>query len=151
MKNNIFELIYQEYYSAIFRYCRLRLNGDMEGAKDCTQEVFLILFKKIKKLVNLDSVLPWLYETADREVKTYLRKHPEMLNIDDIPEQPQPMPETTILDMLEEDDRRIIELYYQGGDKLELAHQLGISLDALYKRVHRIRQKLQQYLEHSDN
>ena len=150
MEDSGFMAVYEKYYDVVFRYCRIRLYGDFQGAEDCTQEVFLILFRKLKKLVDMDSILPWLYQTADREIKIYLRKHPETINIDDIPEPPAPIPKTDVLDMLDEDERNLIELYYQGGDKLELARKLHISLEALYKRVHRIRQKLQQYLEDSD-
>ena len=84
MANSIFELIYQKYYAVILRYCRVRLHGDLQGAEDCTQEVFLVLHKKLKRLTELESILPWLYRTADREIKAYIRKHPITVDLDDI-------------------------------------------------------------------
>ena len=34
----------------VLHYCNARLNGDVQAAKDCTQEVFLILYQKMNKL-----------------------------------------------------------------------------------------------------
>ena len=147
MSKNIVELIYREYYQTIFRYCRVRLNGDIQGAEDCTQEVFLALHRKIKNLVELDSILPWLYRAADKEIAAYRRKHPETIDIEEIPEPIEQQMDNSPLDSLEDEDRHIIEQYYSGADKAELAGKLGISLDALYKRVRRIRIKLQEYLD----
>ena len=147
MAEKIVELIYREYYGTIFRYCRVRLNGDIQGAEDCAQEVFLILHKKIKKLVELDSILPWLYQTADREIRTYRRKHPETVAIDEVPEPIVPFEEESVLDHLNEEDRRFIEQYYSGIQKTDFAKQYGISVDALYKRVQRIRKKLSEHLD----
>ncbi len=151
MAESIVALIYKEYYHKVFQYCRTRLNGDVHAAEDCTQEVFLILHKKIKKLVMLDSILPWLYAAADREVRRYRRKHPEMLDIDEIPEPAAPeWIQDSVLDILDEEDRRLAELYYGGAEKFALAKEYGMTLDALYKRMQRIREKVKAYLEDSD-
>ena len=147
MANSIFELIYQKYYAVILRYCRVRLHGDLQGAEDCTQEVFLILHKKLKRLTELESILPWLYRTADREIKAYLRKHPITVDLDDIQE-PSTSGETNhVLDELESEERQILELYYSGVDKQKLAQSMGISTVALYQKVYRIREKLRRILE----
>lgn len=150
MIGNVIELIYREYYPAVFQYCRTRLNGDFAAAEDCTQEVFLVLTKKIKKLVELESILPWLYRTADLEIKKYRRKNPVTTDIDEIPEPAAPEHAESPLDILDEEERRLVELYYSGADKFALAEQMGISLDALYKRIHRIRAKLKAYMDNPD-
>ncbi len=150
MIENVIELIYREYYSAVFQYCRTRLNGDFAAAEDCTQEVFLVLVKKIKMLAKLESILPWLYGTADLEIKKYRRKHPEMTDIDEIPVPAAPEHAESPLDILDEEERRLVELYYGGADKYALAQQMGISMDALYKRIQRIRQKLKEHMENPD-
>ncbi len=150
MISPILELLYREYYETIFQYCRVRLNGDIHAAEDCTQEVFLVLHKKLKHLVKLESILPWLYSTADREIKAYRRKHPETVDIDGIPEPAASEQEDSPLDILDDEERRIAELYYGGADKYALAQSLGITLDALYQRMHRIRQKLKEYMNDPD-
>lgn len=150
MAEKIIELIYREYYETVFRYCRVRLNGDLHAAQDCTQEVFLVLHKKLKKLIDLDSILPWLYQTADREIKNYRRKHPAMIDIDEIVDLAAPQQEDSPLDILDEEERKLVDLYYGGVDKYAIAKNLGISLDVLYKRMHRIRQKLKENLGNTD-
>ncbi len=150
MAEQIIELIYKKYYETVFRYCRVRLNGDLHAAQDCTQEVFLVLHKKLKKLVDLDSILPWLYQTADREIKNYRRKHPGMIDIDEIADLATPQQEDSPLDILDEEERKLVELYYGGADKYAIAKNLGISLGVLYKRMHRIRQKLKDNLDNTD-
>lgn len=150
MAEKIIELIYREYYETVFRYCRVRLNGDLHAAQDCTQEVFLVLHKKLKKLVDLDSILPWLYQTADREIKNYRRKHPAMIDIDELADLAAPQQEDSPLDILDEEERKLVDLYYGGADKYAIAKNLGISLDVLYKRMHRIRKKLKENLDNTD-
>lgn len=150
MTEKIIELIYREYYETVFRYCRVRLNGDLHAAQDCTQEVFLVLHKKLKKLVDLDSILPWLYQTADREIKNYRRKHPAMIDIDELADLAAPQQEDSPLDILDEEERKLVDLYYGGADKYAIAKNLGISLDVLYKRMHRIRKKLKENLDNTD-
>ena len=150
MAEKIIELIYREYYETVFRYCRVRLNGDLHAAQDCTQEVFLVLHKKLKKLIDLDSILPWLYQTADREIKNYRRKHPAMIDIDELVDLAAPQQEDSPLDILDEEERKLVDLYYGGVDKYAIAKNLGISLDVLYKRMHRIRQKLKENLGNTD-
>lgn len=150
MISPIIELLYREYYKTIFQYCRVRLNGDIHAAEDCTQEVFLALHKKLQHLVRLDSILPWLYRAADREIKAYRRKHPETVDIDGIPEPAESEQVDSPLDILDDEERRIAELYYGGADKYALSQSLGITLDALYQRMHRIRQKLKEYMDDPD-
>ena len=147
MADSIIELVYRTYYETVFRYCRMRLNGDLHAAEDCTQEVFLVLQKKIHKLVDMESILPWLYATADREIKRYRRKNPETVDIDEIPEPAAPSQTESPLDVLDEEERWLVEQYFGGADKFALAGQLGISLAALYKRVQRIKRKIQENMD----
>lgn len=151
MKKRIIDLIYREYYETILGYCITRLNGDIPAAEDCTQEVFYILQKKIKKLMQLESILPWLFETANLEIKNYKRKHPQNLNIDEIPESAViEEPPESVLNILDDEDRRLVELYYSGVDKSAVAKSMNISVEALYMRMYRIRQIIKEYLEDSD-
>lgn len=151
MEKKILALIYREYYDTVLGYCMTRLNGDLPGAEDCTQEVFYILQKKIQQLIQLESVLPWLFATADREIKSYKRKHPQNLNIDEIPEPAAPDEmQDSVLDVLDDEDRRLAALYYGGADKAALAQSMGISMSALYMRMYRIRETIRKYLEDSD-
>lgn len=72
--NTLCNEIIEKYYASIYRYCFVRLDYNEYAADDCTQEVFLILLKKQHKLNLSDNIRAWLYETANRVIKAYLRK-----------------------------------------------------------------------------
>ncbi|MEE5993493.1 MAG: sigma-70 family RNA polymerase sigma factor [Oscillospiraceae bacterium] len=147
MADGILELIYEKYYTTILTYCCLRLHNNIHAAEDCTQEVFLITQKKLPRLVNLEEIKPWLYRTAENVVKNYRKKNPEMIDIDSIPETPQEMPVETALDILTDEERELVRLYYLGESKEKLAHQQGMTVDALYKKISRIKEKLRKRLD----
>lgn len=142
MAQEILEMIYRKYYEKVLKYCLVRLYGNLSAAEDCTQEVFLIFQKHISKLILTDEIFPWLCRTADNVMKAYRRKNPEMLDIDEIPEPAAPMAEESILDILTEEERHLTELYYQGADKKLLAKQAGLTMEALYQKMRRIKKKL---------
>ena len=75
MENDILIKIIEEYYQSIYNYCYAKLNFNHTNAEDSTQEVFLILMKKQKKLNLSDNIKIWLYKTADNVVKAYKRKN----------------------------------------------------------------------------
>lgn len=78
---NTFNEIAQQYYDAIFKYCCVRLNNE-HAAKDCTQEVFLILYKKMDKLKLSENIRAWLYRTSDNVIKNYRRKNKDSIPLD---------------------------------------------------------------------
>ena len=141
--------IIQTHYRAILSYCCMKLGGDVPGAEDCTQEVFLALHRK-QETLHERNITGWLYAAADREVLTYRRKHPPHLSEEDIPE-PSAPPEVwqneTVLDALGEDDRRLITAYYSGADRGVLAARYGLTRGALYQRIHRLRDALRAKLK----
>lgn len=42
-----FDELYQLYADAIYKFCLSKLNCDEHYAQDCTQESFLVLYKRI--------------------------------------------------------------------------------------------------------
>ena len=50
-KDRLCEKIIEDNYPAVFRFCKARLYGDIYGAEECTQEVFL-LFVLVWKVVR---------------------------------------------------------------------------------------------------
>ena len=137
------ECIIEENYAVVFRYCVSRLNGDISAAEDCTQEVFLLMYKRIHDLDLTKSILPWLYRTADHVMQAYRRKNPVHESIETIPE---PIDESalqeSVLDALDENEKQLIISYYSGEEKEKVAQSRGLSVPALYKQISRIKQKL---------
>ena len=138
--------IIQKYYRAVLAYCCMKLSGDVQGAEDCTQEVFLALHRKFSAM-RKDNVQGWLCAAADREVLAYRRRNPVHLSDEDIPE-PSAPPEvwqSSPLDALGEADARLVKAYFGGEDRTALAAEYGMSVEALYQKVHRLRQKLRDH------
>ncbi len=152
MNQTPLDFLIKKYYPDILKYCSFRLRPDEQGAEDCTQEVFLVFSKKINELDMSSDVRSWLYAVADNKIKAYKKKYPPTVDIEDIP---KPSYEMNIdgspLDMLSEDEQKLITAYYTGDDKLKLAQKHGVSLKALYTKVFRIKEKLRSILENFNN
>ncbi len=63
--NEAFEL----YGDHIYRFCLSRLKCNEEYAKDCTQDTFLIFYKRLKNGETFDNPRAFLYRTANNFVK----------------------------------------------------------------------------------
>lgn len=141
--------IIEKYYASIYRYCLIRLNHNEFAADDCTQEVFLILLKKQNKLRLSNNIRAWLYETANRVIKAYLRKanREEIFSNSDEIEDKTAIIENDrppVLEGLTEEEYTLIWDYYSSeyGSKVELAQKYGLTLTQLYKKVHTIKEKV---------
>ncbi len=148
------EKIISTYYREIYSYCFVKLNYRHHSAEDCTQEVFVIFFQKHDKLETADNIRIWLYRTADNVIKACLRKNPttdvsiennpeviaEMAAESSFPEDADDSP----LDILSSEERQLLEAYYDTdyGQRSAAAKKLGISLAAMYQKVHKIKKKL---------
>ena len=144
------ENIIKEYYRDILQYCKAKLQGDSYAAEDCTQEVFLVLCQKINTLDMTKDIRPWLYAVADRVIKNYIRKHPPTLDLESIPEQKQIVEFNfygSVLDILDEEELKLLKAYFSGEDKIQLAKSYKIRLASLYMRISRIKKKLKKYLD----
>lgn len=95
------EYLIKSYYREIFHYCYNRLYGDFHA--DCTQEVMLVLYKKVNTLDMSEDIRPWLYSVADKEIRAYQRKKVDTVDIDIMSEQFSENPfERSVLDVLDE-------------------------------------------------
>ena len=151
MDNSILIKVIEEYYHSIYNYCYAKLNFNHNYAEDCTQEVFLILLKKQKKLNLSDNIKIWLYKTADNVVKAYIRKnkiYDKTVNIEDIEIAVENTFEIIdrheIFDKISEEDYVLLKTYYTSeyGSKKEIAEKFNLTVGNLYKRIHNIKSKL---------
>ena len=140
----MYETLLKRYYSPILFYCCTCLNGDTFAAQDCTQEVFLALYRKLDTL-QPDNIQGWLYAAADLEVKAWRRKHPETVDLEAVPEPsytPEFLEQESLLDVLTDREQQLLRAYYSGEDRWSVAKKFGLSLNALYLRVSKLRKKL---------
>ena len=146
--------IISQYYTEIYNYCYARMNFDAYAAEDCTQEVFVTLFRRIKDLDD-NNIRIWLYRAADNVMNTYRRKNiSNDLSIEDSPEVREaadnPFDEDageSILDVLDDEEKKIVREYYSSdyGDKKSVAKKLGLSVTSLYQKIHKIKNKLKHH------
>lgn len=151
MQKAVIDSIVAEHYKPVLKYCNKHLHGDVHAAEDCTQEVFLILYQKVNSLDMTKDIRPWLYRTADRVMRAYKRKNPEMVDIDSIPEiAVEPELHESVLDVLSEDERTLVDSYYSDKDKFQIAKERGITLKSLYLKIARIKGKLLKEIKKTD-
>ena len=140
----MFEEIVLKYRNELLRFCISQMHRGRAAAEDVVQEVFLALYRK--KSIDLnDNIRAWLYETARRKIKEYNRKNPEFEDITAICEKPDPIhspPDESILDILSDEERELIECYYSGKDRDRIASEQGTTVNALYSKIKRIKHKL---------
>ena len=142
--SEIYDEIVHKYQQEILDYCYSRLKN-YQAAEDCTQEVFFVFFRKLELLDLSVNIRSWLYSVAEREIKAYRRSNPDMVDINEIPEQPDEVTDlqgVEVLDKLTDEERLLISDYYSGENADMIAVKYGISIPTLYVRVHRIKQKL---------
>ena len=64
-----FNKIYKLYVESIYKFCLSRLNCNEEYAKDCTQDTFLVFYKRLKTGETFENPRAFLYRTANNFVK----------------------------------------------------------------------------------
>jgi RNA polymerase sigma-70 factor, ECF subfamily len=138
------------YQSRIVRYF-YRMTGDIELARDLTQDTFLLAYKGLSKTTPNLPFRAWLYRIATNNVLQHYRKNklPHSIRSDIDPraeigfgDNPDLFPESIeIQDMLlkvPEKFRACMVLHFIDGFKYrEIALMLGISEDAVRMRVAR--------------
>ncbi|MDE5569468.1 MAG: sigma-70 family RNA polymerase sigma factor [Ruminococcus sp.] len=155
--NETCEMIINKFYDDIYNFCLSRLKNTY-AAEECTQEVFLLLFRKRSKLNFSEKFRSWLYNTADRICKNYIKKNKNItVDIDDYAEV---IPDNTanetlisqeLYEILGNEEAELLLEYLEAdfGKRKQIAQRLGITIKALYGRMDRLRQKVIDYI--SDN
>lgn len=155
IEETLCELIINRYYDTVYNLCFARLNRNRQAAEDCTQETFLTFFSKRGKLEFTDNIQLWLYRTAEKVIKSYIRRNKQILiDVDEVADklisEEQSFEEQSVaFDCLSEEEKELLTIYYdyEYGERIRLAEEKGLTQSALYNRVYRIKQKL--YKEHN--
>ena len=150
IEETLCELIINRYYDTVYNLCFARLNRNRQAAEDCTQETFLTFFSKRGKLEFTDNIQLWLYRTAEKVIKSYIRRNKQILiDVDEVADklisEEQSFEEQSVaFDGLREEEKELLTIYYdyEYGERIRLAEEKGLTQSALYNRVYRIKQKL---------
>jgi len=155
-QDDVFDDIANKYYQSIYNYCFVRLNNE-QSAKDCTQEIFLIMYKKMDKLDLSENIRAWLYRTAENIIKNYLKNIKYNLSTDD-----ENTPEIAVEDTYNEeqplkgiinsDELSLLTSYYiDGTDISTISKKTGKSESAIYKRLERLKSKIRKNIYKDDS
>lgn len=131
----------------LFGYLR-RLTGDPELAKDILQEVFLLIWRKLRWLREPELFRPWCYRIASRAAFRILRRERRWSKLADVPlPDLAEVPEETassdllehlpgLLDRVSPASRPVLVLHYlQEMSLQEVADILGLSLGTAKSRL----------------
>lgn len=163
-------ILIKRYLTPIFNYA-LSLVKDRGTADDVTQEVFVKVWRKIKKFDNRYKFKNWLYTIAKNTCLDYLKKN-KAINFSDLNlvdndllfedlikatgQSPQAELETAqnadlvnaAVDKLPEKYKETMKLHYQGGYKFrEIAVILKKSIETVKSRNRRALQKLKNLIK----
>lgn len=156
----VYEIVFKKYYRPLVMFV-VRHVGDEDVAKDIVQEIFFKLLKNSNSLPENVQLKSWLYKVTRNAAVDYLRhlhvedKHKflmaeAMINIPDIDEEIDEEIYNKVnlaIESLPEQCRLIIKLNVLEGKKyLEIAGELGITINTIRTQVSRGYKKLREIL-----
>ena len=110
--------------------------------------------ERLVALWSLDSIGIWLYRTADKVISRYIKKNFRDKSLDELEIDVEDKSAFVsrsyeIIDIyMTKDELTILEDYYLKGEKIkQIAEKNGISEAALYKRIERLKAKLEKHRE----
>lgn len=136
----------------------LAIVRNVEASEDVAQEVYLALWRGLRKLRNPASFLPWMRQVTRNRANEWLRGHLRERSDENaiqtaldprasadllLLEAEQRRVLAEVMDELRDEEREIVLLYYrEGSSTRQVALLLGISEDAAKQRLSRARAKL---------
>lgn len=147
MKEDEIRRVMERYGTGLYRLCRTMLGRDMD-AEDAVSETIIRYFQKAPQFVGPEQEKAWLFTVAANICRDMLRKRKRLVSLDDL-ELPESVVEPKDREILEalgrlpERYRTVIYLTYVEGYKShEIASMLGISPQAVRKRLQKGRSLL---------
>jgi RNA polymerase sigma factor (sigma-70 family) len=157
---SLFNEIWEQHHSYIEKLCSFKLSSHPDLAEDCVQKVFMALFKALQSGTVIEKPKAWLSVTAytivkmeyqamtrERELKeralnSDCNKVSYEVNYLDtmITDEKIDALTSILIEHLAPQERDLLLDVYWKNRKLEaLSKRYGISKDALYQRLHRLR------------
>jgi RNA polymerase sigma-70 factor (ECF subfamily) len=145
----------------LFYYVRKFVDDD-ETALDVLQEVWIAIFKQIRRVKETKSFLPWMYAIAhNRAISCFLKDKAEpSFAAEELSEDSVMIPEPDwdsfdaqsvhkALDRLNPSHRETLVLYFiEGFSYEEIADITNVPLGVVKSRMHYAKKKLREELEH---
>jgi RNA polymerase sigma-70 factor (ECF subfamily) len=147
-------------YSPRLRYFLLKLLGGREAVEDVAQEVWLDVYRGLKRLRRPDSFRAWLYRIArDRAARVLRRTRPRAAHLDDgrlVSSEPETEEFTAedaaaihaALDRLSTEHREVLLLrFIEDLSYDEIAKVTGSQVGTVKSRIHHAKRLLRKQIE----
>jgi len=161
-KQQLFEDIYKDSYPMILQMCLGYMKGDMDLAKDLSQEVCINIWNSLDDFRGKSSYRTWIYRITVNTCLQHIRKEKkskkvaidQMLHA--IPAEPHEIDPTKskrlymAIGKLVEIDRLLIMMVLDGQDYDSISEIMGIQPTNVRVKIHRIKKRLKKILEHGE-
>lgn len=161
-KQQLFEDIYKDSYPMVLQMCLGYMKGDMDLAKDLSQEVCINIWNSLDDFRGKSSYKTWIYRITVNTCLQYIRKEKkakkvaidQMLHA--IPQEPYEIDSTKskslylAIGKLVEVDRLLIMMVLDGQDYDSISEIMGIQPTNVRVKIHRIKKRLKKILEHGE-
>ena len=156
MKKGKFDHFYNENFTRIMMQV-YNLIGDMETARELTQDVFVDLFLNLGKINDLHHAGKWINVTSRnrafqhlRRAKalTFVRLSDESLSLEEhLPQLNLPFTFDEIKDLFPERDQKIVKLKFLGASFKEISRALDIPQGSVRYLFLKAMERLKAYLK----
>ena len=158
MSKNIFESLHKQYYAMVHQMCLGFVKGNHDAARDLSQEVFIIVWKKLETFREESSHKTWIYRITVNKCLEFIRKEKNKktvpisdqefgLKVENKEDQ-----DVLISDLhraiaqLKELDRLIIMMVLEGQGYEDISDVIGINPVNTRVKIHRIKKRLKKIL-----
>ena len=155
----LFETLHSDYSRMVFQLCLGYMKGDLDLAKDLSQEVFINIWSALNSFNYASSYKTWIYRIAVNTCLKYIRDKkdtsPGLIDeekvfiaegTDQVQDQHHQLLYKAIGE-LKEVDRLIIMLVLDELDYEEISKIIGINEGSLRVRIHRIKKNIKKLLQ----
>ncbi len=155
-----FQELYDLFHQRLFRFVLVLSRGDEQLAGDIVQSVFLTAAAKLRHIESQEHLWNWLARVTRQHLAKAQRQqrheHRTKLEMTDSlegvvackPDSEQEERLDAALQLIEPDDRRLIEsFYFDGRSHAEIASALGLTAKAVSSRLERARARLRAVLK----
>ena len=158
MNKDLFESIHKQYYAMVHQMCLGFVKGDYDVASDLSQEVFIIIWKKLDTFREASTHKTWIYRITVNKCLEFIRKEKnkktipistfehELKGVDAAEETTDGNELYEAIGHLKELDRLIIMMVLEGQDYEDISEVIGINPINTRVKIHRIKKRLKKIL-----
>lgn len=154
----LFDSLYTQFHGMVYQMCLGFMKGDAAPASDLAQETFINVWIALPNFRGESSHKTWIYRITVNTCLQYLRKeklrqktNEEQAAHASLVEASHDDPHQNLyraIGQLNEVDRLIITMVLEELEYEEIAKVVGVEENNLRVRIHRIKKKLKETLEH---